>query len=323
MQQNWYHSCWESRKGGSKEKSMELYQLRSFAAVAELGHLTRAAEKLHISQPALSAQIKALEDEFGVALFERTPTGMVLTPAGQTLLPEATKLVSAAAALRIQAKAMSGEVAGRARVGVLSDPEFLRLADFLAQAVERYPLVDIELHHEVSGEAFAKVRDGELDASFYYGKLSHPAVTAVPLREIVYRVVAPVEWREQVDQADWDAIAALPWIVTPPISSISAMAEEVFAAHGVAPAKRIEADNEAVIRSLVVSGLGVALMREDLALEAEAAGEVCLWRDVRAEASLSFIHLREREHDPVVRALAGVVRDIWAEPLAAEARAAA
>ena len=75
---------------------MELYQLRSFAAVAELGHLTRAAEKLHISQPALSAQIKALEDELGVALFERVSSGMVLTSAGRKLLPEAQKVVAAA-----------------------------------------------------------------------------------------------------------------------------------------------------------------------------------------------------------------------------------
>src|SRR5205809_14411 len=94
---------------------MELYQLRSFAAVAELGHLTRAAEKLHISQPALSAQIKALEDELGVALFERTPSGMTLTAAGQRLLPEATKVVSAAGALSSHAKAFVGEITGRAR----------------------------------------------------------------------------------------------------------------------------------------------------------------------------------------------------------------
>jgi DNA-binding transcriptional LysR family regulator len=290
---------------------MELYQLRSFAAVAELGHLTRAADKLHISQPALSAQIKALEDELGVPLFERTPSGMVLTPAGQRLLPEAEKVIAAAGALRSQAKSYQGEAGGRARVGTLSDPEFLRLSDFLALAIERYPLIEIELHHEVSGAAFAKVRDGELDAAFYYGSLTHPQVAAVPLREVSYRVVAPVAWRDRVAAADWDAIAALPWIVTPAISTHSALAQELFQTHGVAPAKVIEADNEFVISSLVIAGLGVALMREDLALEAAGAESVCLWRDVRATTTLSFLHLRERGDDPVVRALADVVRDVW------------
>jgi DNA-binding transcriptional LysR family regulator len=292
---------------------MELYQLRSFAAVAELGHLTRAAEKLHISQPALSAQIKALEDELGVALFDRTPSGMVLTAAGQSLLPEASKVVMAAGALSSHAKAFAGEVAGRARVGTLSDPGFLRLGDFLAQALERYPLVEIELRHAVSGAAFAQVRDGVFDASFYYGNLSHPSVEAVPLRRIGYRVVAPVAWRNRVESADWNDIAALPWVMTPAISSHSAMADQLFDAHGVAPAKRIEADNEAVISSLVVAGVGVALMREDRALEAAAANDVCLWRDIRAETALQFIHLRERKDDPVVHALTDVVRSVWPE----------
>ena len=70
---------------------MKLYQLRSFVAVAEAGHLTRAAEKLHVSQPAVSAQIKALEDELDLVLFERTSSGMVLTPAGKRLLTDAER----------------------------------------------------------------------------------------------------------------------------------------------------------------------------------------------------------------------------------------
>src|SRR5437868_4512674 len=290
---------------------MELYQLRSFAAVAELGHLTRAAEKLHISQPALSAQIKALEDELGVALFERTPSGMTLTPAGQRLLPEATKVVIAAGVLSSHAKAFAGETTGRVRVGTLADPQFLRLGDFLAQALDRNPLVEIELHHEVSGAAFAKVRDGELDATFYYGDLTHPIVASIPLRPVAYRVVAPVAWRERVENAAWDEIAALPWIITPPISTHSALANQMFEAHGVSPAKRIEADHEAVISSLVIAGVGVALMREDLAVDAAAANDVCLWGEARAETLLQFIYLRERKHDPVVTALSDVVRDVW------------
>ena len=139
---------------------MELYQLRSFAAVAELGHLTRAADRLHVSQPALSAQIKALEDELGVPLFDRGPTGMTLTPAGKRLLPDALKVIADTEALRGAAASIKGAVAGRARVGTLSDPDFIRLPEFLSASIERFPLIEIELHHEVTGAAFAEVRDG-------------------------------------------------------------------------------------------------------------------------------------------------------------------
>ncbi len=72
---------------------MEIYQLKAFVTVAEMGHLTRAAEKLHLSQPALSGQIKALEDELGLALFACSPAGMAPTRVGQRLLPAAQKLL--------------------------------------------------------------------------------------------------------------------------------------------------------------------------------------------------------------------------------------
>ena len=216
---------------------MELYQLRSFIAVAEAGHLTRAAEKLHVSQPAVSGQIRALEDELELALFERTSSGMELTFAGQRLLADADRVLGAAQALRNQAKALKGEVAGRVGVGTLSDPGFSRVGEFMGAMVERHPLLQLELHHEISGAAFAKVRDGELDASFYFGPLSHPGVDGLRLRGVSYRVAAPAAWKQRVLDADWDAIAALPWITTPPISTHYQLLRTLFDQHGIEPAK--------------------------------------------------------------------------------------
>jgi len=290
---------------------MELYQLRGFVAVAELGHLTRAAERLHLSQPALSAQIKALEDELGVQLFTRNPAGMALTGAGKRLLPGAAKLLEDAAALHGRVRAVQGEVAGHVRLGTLSDPAFIRLADFLSLATERFPLVELELHHEVSGAAFEKVRDGALDASFYYGALAHPAVASIPLREFAYRVAGPAAWRDRIAGASWEDIAELPWILAPAISTHHVLATALFAERGRAPETLIEADNELVIRSLVASGLGVALVRDDLAHDGEVGAELAVWPQARLATTLQFIHASEKREEPEIRALVGVIRDVW------------
>jgi DNA-binding transcriptional LysR family regulator len=290
---------------------MELYQLKGFVAVAESGHLTRAADKLHVSQPALSAQVKAVEDELGVTLFERTPSGMALSSAGRKLLPHAQAVLAAAQALRNAAHAIEGELAGQVKVGTVADPNFVRLPQFLARAVERHPLLEIMLQHEVSGEAFDKVRDDALDASFYYGDRTHPHVASLHLTDFAYRIVAPIKWRDRVDGKAFHDIALLPWIMTPGISTHRALTRRLFDENGVEPATRIEADHEAVISSLVVAGLGVSLMREDQAEAHVKVGDVCLWDGTRLVTSLQFLYAREREEEPVIAALAGIVRDVW------------
>jgi DNA-binding transcriptional LysR family regulator len=290
---------------------VELYQLRSFIAIVEAAQLTRAAEKLHISQPALSAQLRALEEELDISLFDRTPTGMVLTPGGKRILKAANKVLAAASALHQEARLVKGKVAGKASIGTLSDPEFIRLGQFMSDTVAGFPLVQIELHQEVTGVAMERVAAGELDASFYYGEIHNPGIAGLPLREMIYRVVGPADWCERLKLAGWNEIAAMPWIIPPPISSHHKLARDLLNEHGVAATNVVQADQEAVVSSLVVSGLGIALMREDVALEKLAAGEVCLWNDVRINTTLWFIYQRERRNDPVIRALLSVQEKLW------------
>ncbi len=291
---------------------MELYQLRSFVAVAEMRHLTRAAEKLHISQPALSAQIRALEDTFAVALFERTPAGMVLTAAGRRLLPLAEKVLSAAQAMRNEARAIKGEIGGIVRVGTVSDPEFIRVAPFMSATVRRYPLVEIEFHHVVTGEAFEKIRDGGLDVSFYYGDLSHPDVGVVDLRECAFRIAVPISWKDRLVEGSFEELSKQPWVIPPPISSYHDLIRGLFKQYGVKPTRVVEADHEAVISSLAISGVGVALMREEKALERERAGEIMIWGDIRLSTRLQFIYPKERKEDPIIRAIVALVEEVWA-----------
>jgi DNA-binding transcriptional LysR family regulator len=193
----------------------------------------------------------------------------------------------------------------------LSDPQFIRLGDVLGRAVERFPLLELELHHEITGAALEAVRDGTLDASFYYGDIGSPQIAGLALRELVYRLTAPAEWKSRIDGAGWRELAALPWIVTPPISTHHRLLQASFSEHGVTPGKVIEADNEYVIANLVASGLGVSLMREDLALAREKAGEVCIWPQARVRTTLWFIYRADRAADPLLAALLQVVAETW------------
>ncbi|HEY5637375.1 MAG TPA: LysR family transcriptional regulator [Burkholderiales bacterium] len=299
---------------------MELYQLRSLAAVAQAGHLTRAAEGLHLSQPAVSAHVRVLEEELGVKLFERSSNGMLPTHAGRELVQHAERVLAAAAAMRNAARALKGEVEGRLRVGTVIDPDTLRLGAFLSRTTERYPGIDLELHHEVSGEAMDAVRSGELDASFYFGALSQPEIRGVRLAEMQYRVVAPAAWAARVRDADWKALAALPWVLTLPSSTLRGIARALFRANGVAPERVVEADNEYVISTLVASGLGLSLMREELAREKEAAGEVVVLDAAGPSVPLWFIHRADRTDDPLIIALTGALREAWGLTAARDAR---
>lgn len=293
-------------------KTLELYQLRTLVAVADEHHLTHAAGRLHLSQPAVSAHIKALEKLLDLKLFERTATGMLLTQAGAAMVERARTVLAAVDELRRHAAELKGELIGVLRVGSVSDPQANRVGDLLACAMNRYPKLQIELHQEMSGAALQAVREREFDASFFFGESPGADFAALALRQIVYRVAGPAAWAERIRRADWDAISALPWVRTPAISTHSHLVAQLFARHGIAlPAHRIEADDESLIIDLVVSGIGVSLIREDLARARVQAGEICLWPRAKLRTMLWFVTLAGRADEPLLRALVGCVRETW------------
>lgn len=290
---------------------MELYLLRAFVAVAETGHMTRAAERLHVSQPAVSAQIKALEEDFGVRLFDRGPGGMTLTRAAKPLLEQAERTLAAAEELRRMARSLRGTVAGKLKIGTASEPEFIRLGEFLGKTVERYPSIELELHAEISGIALESVRDGLLDASFYLGDLVFPTVTGMKLLELTFCVAAPAAWGERVRSAGWGEIAAMPWVLMPAVSTHSHLVHALFREHRVEPAQVVVADQESVVANLVTSGVGVSLLRESMALDLQRGGEVVIWEQARLKTTLWFVYLSERAHDPLIEALLEVLAQTW------------
>lgn len=291
---------------------MELSQLRAFVAVAKHRNFTRAAEELHLSQPTVSGQIKALEEELGLSLFERKAGGVQPAACAAELLKRAEKILAEIRAFGAHAKDLAGQAARKIRLGVIGDAKFLRLGNLLSNMRSDHPHIEIEAHHGLSGWVMNGVRGGQLDCGFFIGRVVHPEVVAIRLTTITYRIVAPVAWAQQVRNAGWKEIAAMPWVWAPELGSYPQIASEMFREHGVEPAKTTIADRESTIVDLAISGVGLALLRESLALAVVESRELVLWENGSKQADLSFIHLAERQGDPAIVAATDTIRKLWA-----------
>ncbi|MDZ4124552.1 MAG: LysR family transcriptional regulator [Hydrogenophaga sp.] len=290
---------------------MEIYQLRAFVTVAKTGHLTRAAEALHVTQPAVTGQIKALEEELGIALFDRKPGRIALTRAGERLLPEAEKVLEATGTLIGRARELQGEISGTLVLGTVGDPDSLRLGSLLGGVVDALPLLEIKTRSGDAETLREAVATGTLQASFYIGPHVPRDVLGLPLQTLQYRVVAPFSLRERVLHAGWREIADMPWIGAPPASHVQSLVRDLFARQGLLPNMALESDVIAAALSLVRSGLGLSLLREDVAIPAAERGEVVIWPHTRVAALLCFIYPRTAEHDPAIVATLSVLRGVW------------
>src|SRR5262249_46329559 len=147
--------------------SMELRHLRYFVAVAEAGHLTRAAAQLGIQQPPLSQQIKALEDHLGTALFQRHPKGMALTDSGRLFLAEARRILQDVAAMQDRMVRIAAGVRGVVAVGFTTSAAAHAFMPRALRAFRnRYPEIALALSEHNAAEITDRIASRGLHCGF-------------------------------------------------------------------------------------------------------------------------------------------------------------
>jgi LysR family hydrogen peroxide-inducible transcriptional activator len=144
---------------------VNLRDLKYFIALAETRHFGQAATRTFVSQPTLSGQIRKLEDELGVALFERTTKAVALTPLGEALLPHARRAIEEAEALAQLAKAHRDPLVGPLRVGAIPTLAPYLVPLILAPLQRRYPGLKLVLSEEITAQLLERLRRHELDAA--------------------------------------------------------------------------------------------------------------------------------------------------------------
>lgn len=278
---------------------MDLYQLKTFVAVAREGSITRAAEVVHLSQPAVSAHIKEIEDALGLTLFERTSRGMTLTADGKRLLSKAEQTLAAHQALLEEAARSKETLRGRLRLGAGSSSDHAAIGRLLTTLSERHPEVEVTLRHARSAEILAGLRNDTFDAGFYNeGAEPERDLTVTEVSRFKVFLVGA-----KGTALDWKALANVAWILPPASACCGRAAEAFFKAHGLRPARVISVDTQVMIRTLVASGLGVGLLHED-----SVNDEVQVLAEAAAPVRVFFAQLASRAQDPVLAAAAGIVR---------------
>ncbi len=292
--------------GGAR---MDLHQLKTFVVVAREGSITRASELLHLSQPAVSAHIKAIEDALEVTLFERTPRGMSLTTEGKRLLAKAEQTLGAHQELIDEATRIKGRLAGTLRIGAGSNTNNEAIGRLLTSMSERCPDVEVTLKHGTSQDILAGLRNNSLDAGFYNeGGDPEPDLAALEVSRFTTYLVAPPKLLAMTDPLDWRALAEQPWIYPTSSACCGRTAEHMFKAHQIRPKRIITVDRESVTRTLIAGGLGVGLLHAGTARDARARGEVELLFESPTITRVLFTFLAARSQDPILDVAASIMR---------------
>ncbi len=291
---------------------MELYQLRTLVAVAEEGNFTRAGKRVHATQPAVSAHIKALEEELGVQLFDRTPRGVELTVAGGELMHDAIQVLTAAERMQARAVTLRGQVSGTIALGLCTDPAYLNVTDLLASMSESFPKLNLMLAQSPSGVILNKIREKDLDAGFVFSGNPYGDLEAIKLAQPEYFIVGAAKWKERLAEATAKELSEFTWLMPTSHCPFRELQLKIFKDHAITPAQTIGADSEEIIRPLVVEGKALALVRDDEVAELLESGKGAVCSSLgRHPVELNFIYRKSQSEDPAIAALIDVVRELW------------
>jgi len=256
---------------------MELRQLRYFLAVAQELHFTRAAGKLHVAQPALSQQIRQLEDEIGAKLLERSNRRVVLTPAGEVFRTRAAIALEQISRARAEAGQVGRGEAGTVSIGFVSSAVWGVLPALLRRLRQTLPLAGIELRELEPSEQLRDIRLQQLDIGMLHASLNDPELSSVVIAQDRLIVALPeVHEAASKDRVDLRTLSEETFIL-PKRHASAGFHELVVAACGAAGFSPARTQSTRLLQTavaLVAGGIGVALVPESFRENLQIRGVV-------------------------------------------------
>ena len=293
---------------------MDLRQLRYLVALAEEGNFTRAAASAHVAQPALSQQIRRLEDELGLALVERTTRRVALTEAGGMLVVRARRILTELEAASAELEAVRGMYTGHVTLGAMHTMGPVDLSLAVAMFAERHPHVLFTVREQSSEEMAEMLRVDELDLAFLsvtervesHGLGLHRLV----LEEIVAVLPPrhPLADRRQLRMVD---LSDEPFVSFRTGARLRELLMSAGHEAGFEPRVTLESNESRRIRRLVSRGLGVAILpRSDAEGPGAQVGVVTL-TEPRLQRDITLAWREGRRHAPAAAEFLDLAREIF------------
>ncbi|WP_330181844.1 LysR family transcriptional regulator [Nocardia sp. NBC_01503] len=291
---------------------MELRQLRYFVTVAEEANFTRAAARLHLAQPGLSAQIRQLERELGQQLLDRSTRSVSLTPVGAAVLPHARAALEAAERISHTVDEFTGLLRGHVRVGMISGAanDEVDFARVLAEYHRDHPQIAISLTEDTSENMYAALRHGELDIALL-GLTGDDLDPEVALETVFDSVIVAAVAADATGFGDRITLAELcehQLICLPRGTGIRGSLENACTAAGLTPQVAFEGAAPPLLLRLARYGLGVAVVPPLRAADAAALGVRMVDIDPPIRGRLALAWNRDRQLSPAAKVLLGQVR---------------
>ncbi|MEU1788339.1 LysR substrate-binding domain-containing protein [Streptomyces sparsogenes] len=287
---------------------MELRQLEYFVAVVEEANFTRAAERLHVAQPGVSAQIRRLERELGQELLDRSGRSVRTTEVGAAVLPYARAALAAVSGVRLAVEELTGLVRGHVAIGTVTSHN-VDLPTLLADFHEDHPAVEITLTEDSSDRLVDALRGGRLDAAVIAFGTTPPPDLALHIvtEEPVVAAVGPDHELAKRSTIPLDALRDRVLISLPRGTGIRSLLNEACAAAGFTPHIAFEAGTPTVLAQLAARGLGIAIVPEGIAKRRDDLRALTITRPA-LRGALALAWRAEGPVSPAARALIGRAR---------------
>jgi DNA-binding transcriptional LysR family regulator len=240
---------------------VDIKQLKALVTVVEAGSVTRAAELLHLVQPAVTRQIRALEDELGVPLFERTRHGMRPTAAGVSMADRARRALTELDRARAELAVAPGTVTGIVSIGLLESTAELLSGPLVSSVLRQHPGIELRILTAYSGHLQQWLDVGDLDLTLLYNLESTPSLNVQPLVREKLWVVAPAGAGLQAGKAmTVTNVATHPLVMPAPGHGLRALIDRALAQAQVSAEVAVQTNSMTLQKRLVQDGHGWTIL---------------------------------------------------------------